>query len=79
MLVKNIRLTKNKSIEIQLDLFPMDNISILKCEFRINQKTDHAGIGLFLEIYKLVYFHIQFYDHRHWEHKLQKWEDDVST
>ena len=74
MCCKNIKLSKNKSIEIQLDLFPTDDSTIFQCEFRVNQKTDHAGIGLFLKIYKFVYFHIQFYDHRHWDWKNRCWE-----
>ena len=74
MLVKNIRLSKNKSIEIQLDLLPQDDTTILKYEFRISQKTDHAGIGFFFELYKLFYFHVQFYDHRHWNYKKKCWE-----
>ena len=76
MLVKNICLSKNKSIEFQLDLFPKDDSTIFECKFVINQKTDHAGTGLFLEIYKFVYFHIQFYDHRHWDDDKKCWDKD---
>ena len=74
MLVKNINLSKNKSIEIQLDLFPNDETTIFSCEFRINQKTDHAGVGFFFELYKLFYFHIQLYDKRHWDYEKKCWE-----
>ena len=73
MFCKNINLSKNKSIEIQLDLFPNDETTIFSCEFRINQKTDHAGVGFFLELYKLFYFHIQFYDKRHWDYEKKCW------
>ena len=79
MSCKNINLSKNKSIEIQLDLFPRDDVSIFKYEFRANQKTDHAGIGLFIEIYKFVYFHIQFYDHRHWNCENECWQKPSLT
>ena len=79
MSCKNINLSKNKSIEIQLDLFPRDDVSIFKYEFRANQKTDHAGIGLFIEIYKFVYFRIQFYDHRHWDYENKCWQKPFLT
>jgi hypothetical protein len=75
ILCKNINLSKNKSIEVQLDLFPQDGVTIFNCEFRINQKVDHAGVGLFIELYKLFYFHIQFYDHRHWDFDGKCWEN----
>jgi len=71
---KNINLSKNKSIEVQLDLFPTDDATVFKCEFRANQKVDHAGIGFFLELYKSFYFHIQLYDHRHWDYEKKCWE-----
>ena len=74
MFYKNINLSKNKNIEIQLDLFPQDDVTIFNCKFRINQKTDHAGVGFFLELYKLFYFHIQFYDHRHWDYEKKRWK-----
>jgi len=62
-------------MEIQCDLFPTDNSTIFNINFEINQKTDHAGIGLFLKIYTILYFHIQLYDHRHWDRKEHQWED----
>ena len=76
MLVKNICLSKNKSIEFQLDLFPKDDVVVFKCEFIINQKADHAGISFFFELYKLFYFHIQFYDRRHWDNDKKCWDKD---
>lgn len=74
MLVKNFCLSENKGLEIQLDIFPEDDSTIFQCETRIDQKTDHAGAGFFLYIYKTVYFHIQIYDKRHWDYKNKRWE-----
>ena len=76
MLVKNVRLSKHKSIEVQLDLFPKDDVVIFKSEFVINQKRDHAGMSFFLELYKLFYFHIQLYDQRHWDDDRKCWDKD---
>jgi hypothetical protein len=73
--LKNINLSINKSLEFQIDLFPQDDVTIFNCKFMINQKADHAGIGLFIELYKLFYFHIQIYDHRHWNYENKCWEN----
>ena len=74
MFCKNFTISTNKSLEIQLDVLPEDNSTIFQCEFRVNKNTDHAGIGYYLYIYKIFYFHIQFYDHRHWNYEKKQWE-----
>ena len=72
---KNIKLSKNKSFEIQLDLC---NSSLSNDLFLVNlawtTKCDHAGLSFEFVFFKFVYFQMQVYDNRHWDYENNCWE-----
>ena len=71
---KNIRLSKNKSFEIQVDLFNK-NISsdFFSIDLKWTTKQDHAGPSFTFSIFKTIYFAVQIYDSRHWDHDNDCW------
>jgi hypothetical protein len=61
---KTWKLTKNKSLEIQVDKGSNELIGFM---FRLSFKQDHAGLMIDLSLfYRTIYF--QIYDNRHWDH-----------
>jgi hypothetical protein len=72
---KTFSLSKNKSLEIQLDLFDKD-LSTSYFEFMLTwtRKCDHAGPSFLFSIFRTVFFNIQIYDNRHWDYDNNCWE-----
>lgn len=69
----NIQLSKHKFLEYQLDRkFATDPF-----DFHVwwDWKGDHAGPGFYFSIYKLFWFQIKIYDHRHWDYENNCWEN----
>ncbi len=62
---KTIQLSKNKSFEVQLSKW--EPTSWFDVHFKWDFNVDHCGPMFSIEVYK-VYFCIQIYDHRHWNH-----------
>lgn len=72
--VRNWKLTKNKSLEVQISRFePHYRLTI---DFRWKGK-DHAGPYIGIEFWKL-YAHIELYDRRHWDRKNNCWVSTVA-
>jgi hypothetical protein len=72
---KDVKLSKNKSLEVQLDLFNK-NMSPGYFEFLFmwTRQQDHAGPSFSFSIFRIIFFNIQVYDHRHWDHDNNRWE-----
>ena len=68
------KVSKNKSIEIQFGIWEWQNASYFDFSSRWNQKQDHAGLSLMLELFG-AHFYFQFYDTRHWDDDNDKWHD----
>lgn len=71
----NFNLSPHKSLEIQLNLF--DNLSQYTIfEFTLNWhiKCDHAGPRCQIILFRVLYFNIMIYDHRHWNYETNNWE-----
>ena len=64
-------LSKNKGIEVQYT-FEKDFGRYFKIDLGIRTKCDHAGIRYSIELFNYFYFHIYFYDFRHWDDKNDK-------
>jgi hypothetical protein len=60
------KLSKNKGIEIQLT-FEWDFADWFELSLKTRRKCDHAGTTFTLEILRIFYFHIMYYDFRHWD------------
>lgn len=76
------KLTKNKGVEIQLTLNKFlfgGRPAIFSLSFDYTTKQDHAGINFNIQLLKLIYFDINFYDFRHWDDDTNDWckYDDV--
>lgn len=75
MACKDIPLTKNKSLEIQLELFSsLSKDTIFEFNLNWTLKQDHAGPRFQLTIFRILYFHIIIYDHRHYDWENDCWE-----
>ena len=59
-------LSKNKGVEVQFT-FEKDFSNWFKIDIDIRTKCDHAGVRYSIELFKYVYFHIYYYDFRHWD------------
>jgi len=73
--LKNIKLSKNKSIEFQLDIGHEYGMASEWFELNVGtrSKQDHGGFHfnfIFMNIFALM---IQFYDHRHWNYEANRW------
>jgi hypothetical protein len=64
-------LTKNKTFEIQSDIFD-DKDTWFEFQIKWTRKGDHAGFNLTIEILKW-YFCINIHDNRHWNYKEDRW------
>ena len=71
---KNFKLSKNKSLEIQLDLFSNDDWKLFNFLISCSLKGDHAGFEIDISICKLFAFIFNIYDHRHWDWEKDRWE-----
>jgi hypothetical protein len=65
------QITLHKGIEIQLTLNDLANWFVISLQS--HSKCDHAGVEFRIELLKLVYFHISFYDFRHWDYDKNDW------
>jgi hypothetical protein len=72
-MTKDFTISKNKSIEFQLE-FLNDWTSILGINIDYTTKCDHAGASFELNILKMIYFNVVFYDHRHWNYETETYE-----
>ena len=66
-----IQLTKNKSFEIQLTF---ENTLITGLEIRKSIHCDHASFNLNIKLLGFT-FSMRIYDHRHWDHENNKFEE----
>jgi hypothetical protein len=73
--VKNFKLSKNKYLEIQLDLLPPYDCELFDITIKHSLKGDHAGFQFSIYCFKTFYFHIMIYDHRHWDCDNDCWEE----
>lgn len=62
---KTIPISKNKTLEIQIDYFKDDKSSIVEFHFDLTRNRDHAGMDFRITVWKF-FFNIHFYDNRHW-------------
>ena len=72
------QLTRNKSAEIQLSYFGVDNARALfnfVCRWTV--RRHHAGPQLVVELLGL-YFGVSIYDHRHWSDEADAYEEPGS-
>ena len=67
------QLTTNKGLEVQLTFGSLANWFVVALESR--SKCDHAGVEFRIELLKVFYFHINFYDFRHWNYDKDTWYD----
>ena len=65
------QLTTNKGLEIQLTFGELANWFVIALESR--SKCDHAGVEFRIELLRVFYFHINFYDFRHWDYDNDTW------
>lgn len=65
----NLRLSKNKSIETQIEFGRNNCIPSEWIDFKFGTRTkqDHGGIHLGFCLLKIFSFDVNFYDHRHWD------------
>jgi hypothetical protein len=67
--VRHYRISKNKSIEFEIN----SKLNIpFYLSFRIDTKTDHAGLHFSLSIFN-VFISFQFHDNRHYNYDLNEW------
>lgn len=67
---KNWKLTKNKSVELQIS---KGGDEIIGGAFRLAFKEDHAGLMIDLSLFRRsLYF--QIYDNRHWNYEKNCYE-----
>lgn len=59
---KHWRVTKNKTLEIQLS---RGGDTIVGCDFRWDTRCDHAGVMLTIDLFRR-FLHISLHDNRHW-------------
>ena len=70
------QLNQIKGIEVQVTLnkFPFGgrpNWFVVALESRSN--CDHAGVEFRVELLRIFYFHINYYDLRHWDYDNNQW------
>lgn len=72
-----IQLSKRKSFECQIELFNKMSEDYIFCiNGHWSIRRDHAGPSLMIIIWRLVYFHVAIYDHRHWNYDENRWYKD---
>ena len=72
--LKNFKLTKNKSLEIQLNLLPDDDYQLFNVNINHTLKGDHAGFEFRIESFKVFCFYFLIYDTRHWDDENDCWK-----
>ena len=65
-------ITKNKSLEIQLDIGKAE-WDLFRFVFECRRKGDHAGVNFSIELFERFYFGITFSDNRHWDYDNDCW------
>lgn len=77
-LIGCLQLSKHKFLEWQFCFFKASrgftNHYPLEFKFQFSRKVDHAGLQIILGLYKVFWFEISFYDHRHWNDDTNDWE-----
>ena len=64
---KSFQVSTHNFIEWQLDYDRQDKSwSPFGLNFRITTQGDHRGVTFDIELFRIFYFNIMFYDHRHW-------------
>ena len=63
----NWKVSKNKALEVQLTL-EKGFADWFKFCLETKSKQDHPGIYLTFELLTIFYFHVWFYDGRHWDY-----------
>lgn len=69
---KNIKLSKNKNLEIQLDRFGLNEFFNISLSLEWNGH-DHAGPEVCVSIFG-YFMEIKIYDKRHWDYETNTWE-----
>lgn len=72
-MMRCFRTGKHKFIEVVFSINKKCR-SIFDINIYWNYKTDHAGLHCYLSLFKFS-FEFNIYDHRHWDHKLNKWQE----
>lgn len=71
-----VQLTKHKFFEYQLSLGKKLATEPFLLRLHWTSKTDHAGIRFEFSVYKLFFYELSVYDHRHWDYDVEDWVDD---
>ncbi len=69
---KYFQISKNKHIEIEVNLWKENNPNLFKFNIEWTWKCDHAGFRLDLEFFELA-FNFIIYDGRHWDWSTNNW------
>lgn len=72
----NIRLSKNKSFEYQLEVFPKI-FDVFEFSVRWRTKGDHAGPAFVFGIRYLFWLSLSVYDHRHWDYSMDRFRENT--
>lgn len=68
-----LNIGKHKVIEMQA-AFEKDFAGWFKFSLEVKTNQDHPGVYFTLELFKRIYFHIWFYDGRHWDYDNDRFE-----
>lgn len=71
---RDVNLTKNKSLEIQISRFDPYHVFDISLDLTWWGR-DHAGPELDINIWGIM-FNVKIYDHRHWDSKANTWESE---
>lgn len=67
-------LTKHKAFEVDIRWSTVKPLStLLDCNIAYRTKTDHAGLSIFIAVFRLK-LEFNIYDTRHWNHQKECWE-----
>lgn len=72
MLSKEVKLSKNKNLEIQLLYTKWTRIFSMELALDFTGR-DHAGPSFTIELFGLMFI-INVYDSRHWDYETNDWE-----
>lgn len=74
-----LQISKNKTFEYQHEIFDEHSSNPFHFDIKWSAKTDHAGFGLHLSVYKLFWIDISICDNRHWDYDNNCWKKYDST
>lgn len=70
----DIIISSHKSFEYQFDFgSSVPQHSLFHLSFQITRKVDHSGPRFNFGIHRLFHISLGIYDHRHWNHKENRW------